>query len=84
MGVGIRDLKNHLSRHLAEVRAGKSITITDHGQPVARLVPLEGDSVFEQLVAEGRITPAAGPKRPSTAPLDIGSAVSDLLPDQRG
>jgi prevent-host-death family protein len=84
MGVGIRDLKNHLSRHLAEVRSGKTVTITDHGRPVARLVPLEGESILEQLIAEGRITPAVKPKRTAGEPLAAGSTLSDLADEQRG
>jgi prevent-host-death family protein len=84
VSVGIRDLKNHLSQHLAEVRAGKTVTITDHGQPVARLVPLGGESILEQLIAEGRITPAAQRKRPAGEPLDVGASITDLAAEQRG
>jgi prevent-host-death family protein len=29
--VGIRELRDHLSQHLAEVREGHTVTITDHG-----------------------------------------------------
>lgn len=31
--------------------------MTDHGHPVARLVPIHVRSQYEQLVAEGRIIP---------------------------
>lgn len=34
------EAKNQLNRLLAEVKAGQSFTITSHGQPVARLVPV--------------------------------------------
>jgi len=34
------DAKTHLSRLLHEVEQGQSITITRHGKPVARLVPI--------------------------------------------
>lgn len=51
MNVGVRDLRDGLSRHLAAVRAGAEITVTDHGKPVARLVPYESDSGIERLVA---------------------------------
>ena len=40
--VGVYEAKTHLARLLEEVEAGESITITRHGKPVARLVPLEG------------------------------------------
>lgn len=37
--VGIRELKAQLSKYLREVKAGKSITITERGKTVGRLVP---------------------------------------------
>ncbi len=38
--VGIRELKNNLSRYVARVREGETITVTDHGEEVALLVPI--------------------------------------------
>jgi len=38
--VGAYEAKTHLPRLLDEVAAGLTITITKHGRPVARLVPL--------------------------------------------
>lgn len=83
MGVGIRDMKNHLSHYLARVREGESVTITDHGRPVARLAPLEGASVVEKLIAEGLATAPANAKRAAGTPVDIGATVSDLVAEQR-
>ena len=37
---GSRELKAHLGRYLAIVRAGGAVTVTDRGRPVARIVPL--------------------------------------------
>jgi prevent-host-death family protein len=37
------EAKNHLSRLLEEVEAGETITITRHGLPVARLVPIQSE-----------------------------------------
>ena len=34
--------------------------LTEHGHPVARIVPLQHRSRYEQLVAEGRIVPREG------------------------
>jgi prevent-host-death family protein len=39
------DAKTHLSRLLQEVEQGAAITITRRGKPVARLVPVEKESV---------------------------------------
>ena len=38
--VGTFEAKTHLTRLLERVAAGEQITITRHGTPVARLVPL--------------------------------------------
>ena len=38
--IGAYEAKTHLPRLLAEVEAGNSVTITKHGRPVARLVPV--------------------------------------------
>ncbi|BBY33751.1 prevent-host-death protein [Mycolicibacter minnesotensis] len=35
------DAKNQLNRLLNDVKSGASFTITNHGQPVARLIPIE-------------------------------------------
>ena len=58
--------------------------MTDHGKPIARIVPIEGGSVFERLVAEGKITPAISGKRHVPQPLVTGVTVSDLIAEQRG
>jgi prevent-host-death family protein len=58
--VGIRELRDNVSAVIKRVAAGEPIEVTDHGHPVARIVPLRNRSRFEQMVAEGRITPAEG------------------------
>lgn len=40
--IGVYEAKTHLPRLLDEVERGESITITRHGRPVARLVPISG------------------------------------------
>jgi prevent-host-death family protein len=39
--VGAFEAKTHLAALLGRVEAGESITITKHGRPVARLVPVD-------------------------------------------
>lgn len=56
--MGIRELRDNLPAAIRRVRAGDSIEVTDHGHPVARLVPIHVRSAYDQLVAEGRIVPA--------------------------
>ena len=83
MDVGIKELRDGLSRHLAEVRSGATVTITDHGHPIARIIPVDRPSRFEQLINEGRITRAARGKLPSAEPLKSSGTVSDLVAEQR-
>jgi prevent-host-death family protein len=37
--VGVRELRQNLSRYLARVKEGETLTVTERGQEVARLVP---------------------------------------------
>lgn len=82
---GVRQLRDHLSRYLDAVRGGAEVVVTEHGRAVARLVPLDRPRVFDQLVAEGVITPAAVPKRERRRPVveDNAGTVSDLVADER-
>lgn len=75
--VGIRELRDGLSRHLASVREGTEITVTDHGKPIARIVPAVDDA-YARLLAAGRLVPAeqaasALPPRRKVGP------ISDLI-----
>ncbi len=57
--VGIRELKQHVSTVLKRVLRGEAIIVTDRGNPIARIVPLQ-PSVLEQLILEGRVVEATG------------------------
>jgi prevent-host-death family protein len=83
MNIGVRELRDGLSRHLAEVRAGHTVTITDHGRPVARIVPVDAPNALERLVEQGRVKLAQAKKQPAPKPINTGSSVSDLIGDQR-
>ena len=41
--IGTTEARRHLPRLLDRVARGESLTITRHGKPVARLVPVAGD-----------------------------------------
>ena len=57
--VGVRELRQNLSVYLDRVKAGESLTVTERGAEVARLVPMpSGGSTIDRLVAEGRARPA--------------------------
>lgn len=84
MEAGIRELRNHLSKYLAAVRAGAEIVVTDHGKACARLIPLEQPRMIDRLIAEGVVTPAVSAKQPLTVARVTGTApVSDLAAEQR-
>ena len=83
MDVGVRELRDGLSRHLASVREGHTITVTDHGRPVARIVPIGTLTKLEQLIAEGKVTPAATRKVSRPKPVVARGIVSDLVDEQR-
>jgi prevent-host-death family protein len=83
MNVGVKELRDRLSRHLAAVRQGVTVTVTDHGRPIARIVPVGVPTALERLVAEGRVQPATRHKRPSPEPVAVSGSISDLVGDQR-
>ncbi|HEV7655982.1 MAG TPA: type II toxin-antitoxin system prevent-host-death family antitoxin [Mycobacteriales bacterium] len=72
-----------LIKHLAEVRKGHTVTITDHGRAVARIVPVDGPSTLERLVAEGVVRPPQRHRRGTPHPVPADGSVSDLVAEQR-
>ncbi len=81
INVGVRELRDGLSKYLAQVKEGETLTITEHGRPIARIAPA-GNSVLDRLIAEGRVTPARHPKKVAM-PSTITAMVSDLIDEQR-
>jgi len=49
--VGAYEAKTHLSELLEKVEAGAEITITRHGLPVARIVPIKKEATAEERLA---------------------------------
>ena len=83
MEVGIRALRDRLSKHLDEVRRGHTVTVTDHGRPIARIVPVDRPTKLEQLIADGLVTPGKRGRRPMPRPVKGAGTVSDLVAEQR-
>ncbi|MEX2554226.1 MAG: type II toxin-antitoxin system prevent-host-death family antitoxin [Actinomycetota bacterium] len=85
MEVGIRELKNGLSRYLKRVQKGESVVVTQHGRPVARIVPVGVSEHLEQLMSDARVTWSGRRFRPpSNAPRPKpGHPVSDYVGEDR-
>jgi prevent-host-death family protein len=82
--IGVRELKSSLSSVLHEVEEGEQVRITVRGRPVADIVPAAGrpgSTRLRELVASGRVTPAARalPSRPPRPLAGKRSATSIVL-----
>ena len=84
MDVGIRELRSHLSRYVEQVKGGEEIVVTEHGRPVARLVPLNGERKIDRLIREGVVTPARSRSgwRPERL-IPVKGSVSEIVIEQR-
>ncbi len=72
--VGVYEAKTHLASLLQRVAKGEVVTITKHGRPVAKLLPvapaLEPESVIQELRALRR-------------GVTLGDSVRDLIEEGR-
>lgn len=87
MTVGIRELKAQLSRYMRQVKSGATVVITERGEPVGRIVPLQPlvEARLAELVETGLIA-WSGRKLTPRAPIAqaLGErTVSDLLLEDR-
>jgi prevent-host-death family protein len=73
--VAVRELNQETSRVLARVKAGETVEVTEHGVPVARLVPISpAVGLLQRLVAAGEVrAPTADPA--SVLPPEAGDGV---------
>ena len=83
--VGVRDLKNNLSRYLDRVRSGEEIVVTDRGRPVARLSSIDAstDRLADLVVAGAVRPPTSTDRRRPTRRIAAKETVSDLVGEQR-
>jgi prevent-host-death family protein len=85
--VGVRELRQNLSRYLRRVEAGETLEVTEHGRPVAVLAPLPPpqESILDRWIREGRARPAQGDLL-DVKPLPArttGPTLSEILAEQR-
>ncbi|MES2209991.1 MAG: type II toxin-antitoxin system prevent-host-death family antitoxin [Chloroflexota bacterium] len=85
--VGVRELRQNLSIYLDRVKAGETLEVTEHGQPVARLTPNPPArlSILDQMIADGRVTPATFDHRLIPPPPRIpgGRPLSEIILEMR-
>lgn len=85
--VGVRELREHLSRVLADVQEGETVVVTKGGAPIARIeairkgVPAE----VQRLLASGNVTWGGKPLEPhEPVAIGPGPTVADILVAMRG
>ena len=84
--VGVRELRQNLSVYLDRVKAGETLEVTEHGQPVAQLGPrpAKPTSIMDRLISEGRVTPAKhGHKDLPPPPKIAGRPLSEIVIEMR-
>lgn len=86
MDVGVRELKQRLSRYLARVARGETIRVTDRGVPKAILAPLPAAPRLEEGVSQGWISAPPGRVPPPARVRRARSAVriEEALAEDRG
>jgi prevent-host-death family protein len=85
--VGVRELRQNLSKYLDRVKAGETLVVTEHGRQVARLVPLSTNAYAEVAARFGADVPSerlediAARLRPPGAP---AGTTDEFLDESRG
>jgi len=89
LSVGMREAKGNLSKLVNEVKKGAEIILTERGKPVARLTPVDNESLsltsrLNKLEFAGLLEPArrVNLKMPSPLPL-CGERAQEFLQEDR-
>jgi prevent-host-death family protein len=87
--IGVRELKNNLSRVLKRIQAGARIAVTDRGKPIAILGPAEPPPDLAwayRMVAEGKARWNGG--KPKIRPRGVrpkgGASAAAIVIEDRG
>jgi prevent-host-death family protein len=90
--VGVRELRQNLSRYLERVKAGETLTVTERGQEVARLVPsgpdidpyyLELAEKYGATIPKGDLVETSRNLPPRRNPAPAGTTDAILAKDRR-
>ena len=90
ISAGIKELKNNLSRYLAQVKMGEDVIITERGKTVARIVKEDPGNAsiriaLTPLVEKGLITlPSQKINKETLTPVKVpGKPVSEMVIEDR-
>ena len=91
MRVGLREANQHFSALIRKVKAGREITLTERGRPVAVIRSVETppaedwDAIHERLAAEGKIIlPTKSGPMPRHRPIKLkGPPITETLRQMR-
>ena len=86
--VGARELKTRLGTYLRRVREGRTVLVTDRGEPIAELRPLPRDTSVPasllKLSSKGAVTLPVSKSMAAFRPIQSkGRALSDAVVDER-
>ena len=82
--VGVRELRQNLSKYLRRVEAGETLEVTERGRPVARLVPALESGLLAKLAREGRLVQVPRGRLEDLGPPPAGGAsISEALQAER-
>lgn len=89
--VGSRELKNRLGAYLKRVRRGERIIVTDRGQAVAQLAPIDAepepqkelDQILKELAKAGHLRLSSGPLLPGEPIPSRGKPASQIILEDR-
>jgi len=84
--VGVRELRQNLSKYLRRVLSGETLEVTERGRPVAVLAPLpEEATALDRLAALGRLKRARLDLAKLGPPVDCPGefSISEALQEQK-
>lgn len=89
--VGVRELRQNLSVYLDRVKEGERLEVTEHGRPVALLIPLPdaNENSLARMIADGRVIAAQGDlgeflrHNPPLPPLPGAKSLTQILIEMR-
>jgi prevent-host-death family protein len=85
--VGVRELKNRLSRYLKRVQDGEEVLVTQRGRSVARIVPVKTSNLaqaLDPLLRDGTVRWSGGkPRGARRRPVIRGRTLSEIVAEDR-